>query len=222
MPEPERASVRPLLTFAIPTYNRSAYLEQLLVCLEPQVRVEPRVELLISDNASTDGTVEMLQEFVAGGLPARVLRGEINVGADANFLRCVSEARGRFVWVFGDDDLLAPGALARLLPVLEQAERRGPIDLVYLSSAGFADDVLPDARHRRDSLGRFAEVVTDGTYLLNKVNALIGLISVVVLNKDRLAEVDHPPLAELVGTNLVQAGWIFPLVRARCRVLYVW
>ena len=43
---------RPLLTIAIPTYNRSEYLAQLLTALAPQLAREPRVELLISDNAS--------------------------------------------------------------------------------------------------------------------------------------------------------------------------
>jgi hypothetical protein len=43
---------RPLLTIAIPTYNRCRYLEELLLCLQPQLVEQPRVELVISDNAS--------------------------------------------------------------------------------------------------------------------------------------------------------------------------
>ncbi len=219
MPEP----ARPLLTFAIPTFNRGSYLAQLLEALDPQVRGEPAIELLVADNASTDGTAELLAEFAARGLPVRVLRGETNVGSDANFLRCMEEARGRFVWIFGDDDLVAPDALTRLLPVLRAADSVEAIDLVYLSSAGFSSDrPALAAGALRDRLGRFAEVVTDGAYLLNKVNALIGLISVVIVNRDRLMQVPHAPLASLAGTNLMQAGWIFPLVGERCRVLYVW
>jgi glycosyltransferase involved in cell wall biosynthesis len=43
---------RPLLTIAIPTYNRSACLTQLLEALRPQLVGESRVELIVSDNAS--------------------------------------------------------------------------------------------------------------------------------------------------------------------------
>ena len=45
---------RPLLTIAIPTYNRSAFLGELLSCLRDQCMSDPRLELLVSDNASTD------------------------------------------------------------------------------------------------------------------------------------------------------------------------
>ena len=47
---------RPLLTIAIPTYNRSEDLAGLLEVLEPQLAEFPQVEVLVSDNASTDDT----------------------------------------------------------------------------------------------------------------------------------------------------------------------
>ena len=61
MPEIASIEERPLLTIAIPTYNRSAFLSELLDCLLPQLLAEPRVELLISDNASPDDTLQLLR-----------------------------------------------------------------------------------------------------------------------------------------------------------------
>ena len=55
-PRSEDVSVRPVLTIAIPTYNRCDYLQKLLAVLHDQIACEPRVELVISDNASTDKT----------------------------------------------------------------------------------------------------------------------------------------------------------------------
>jgi abequosyltransferase len=49
-------SAKPLLTIAIPTYNRAGYLKELLSILADQLKDEPRVELIISDNASPDET----------------------------------------------------------------------------------------------------------------------------------------------------------------------
>ncbi len=236
---------RPLLSICIPTFNRSQYLAALLECLHPQLASQPAgqafAELLISDNHSTDETSILVAGFQARGLPLRYVRNETNLGADANFLRCLSLAAGKYVWVLGDDDLVMPGAIASLLSLLSQGEMplqadtpaerdtltrsktSGDFDLVYLSSFGFTGAFTPPpTASLEDRFGRFAEIVTDGQYFLEKVNALIGLISVVIINRDRLVATPHPPLTDLNNTNLIQTGWIFPLLHNRCRVLYVW
>lgn len=219
----------PLLSIAIPTYNRAPFLAELLEVLMPQLRHEPRAELLVSDNASTDGTAELIGQFEERGLPLRHLRNPENIGSDANFLQCLHRARGKYVWVLGDDDLLTPRAVEQLLSLLNQANapddlgRQQDFDLVYLSSFGFSGQyATPSAAQVEDKLGRFAEVVTSGPYFLEKVNALVGLISAIIINKERLLALPHPPIESLRDTNLIQAGWIFPLLHRRCRVLYVW
>ena len=206
---------RPILTLAIPTFNRSAYLAELLECLLPQFANESRAELIVSDNASTDETKTTVMTFVQRGLKVQYIRNAENLGSDRNFLQCLNVASGKYVWVMGDDDLLAPGAIAIILRMVEQEE----YDLVYLSSLGFSGHCRPVPN--RDQLGRFAEVVTDGEYFLEKVNALIGLISVNIINKDRLLASNHPPIADLRESNLIQVGWLFPVIHRRCRVLYI-
>ena len=208
---------RPLLTLAIPTFNRSPYLAELLACLLPQFLAAPRAELLISDNASPDDTEALVASYLARGLPCRYLRNPENIGADANFLQCLDLARGKYVWVMGDDDLLAPDTIRLLLTVLAEASE--DFDLIYLSSVAFSGEARPTST--RDPLGRFAEIVTDGRFFLNKVNALIGLISANIVNKDRLLATPHPPIASLADTNLIQVGWLFPVLHRRCRVLHV-
>lgn len=133
---------RPLLSICIPTFNRSPFLAELLAGLLPQCIALPAhgpgLDLLISDNASTDQTAEVVAAFQARGLSARYVCNATNLGADANFLQCLSLAEARYVWVLGDDDLVMPGALAALLSLLSQGEATEPFDLVYLSSFGFA------------------------------------------------------------------------------------
>ena len=209
------AESRPLLTLAIPTFNRSPFLAELLECVLPQLMGETRAELLVSDNASSDDTETVVASFRERGLECRYVRNAQNVGADSNFLQCLDLALGKYVWVMGDDDLLASGAVAMILGMMEQKE----YDLVYLSSAGFSGDDRPAPR--RDHLGRFAESVTDGEYFLDKVNALIGLISVNIINKDRLLAANFPPIADLRESNLIQVGWLFPVIHRECHVLYV-
>ena len=220
----ERRPGQPLLSVTIPTYNRARYLGELLETLLPQCAgVSTDVaELVISDNASEDNTAEVIAGFQARGLPCRYVRNEVNRGSDANFLQCLSLARGQYAWVLGDDDLLMPHAIASLLSLLAEGE----YDIVYLSSFGFGggagQENFSGRQTRKDKLGRFAEVVTDGEYFLEKVNALIGLISVMLVNKNLLQATPHPPIEQLCNTNLMQLGWLLPLVHRRMRVLYVW
>ena len=213
---------QPLFTLAIPTFNRAPFLAELLEALLPQfAELESGTgELLISDNCSTDATESVVRAFQERGLSCRYLRNQVNLGADGNFLRCMEEAAGQYVWVFGDDDLLLPHAIRDLASLLNRQE----VDLVYLSSLSFSGQLnLEEALRRgRDPLGRFAEVVTDGKYFLEKINALIGLISVMLVNKNRLQITPHPAIDTLCDSNLMQVGWLFPLIHRRSSVLFVW
>ncbi len=214
----QRRPGQPLLTLAIPTFNRASYLAELLECLLPQVTgmTDDLFEFLVSDNCSDDDTANVMARFQARGLDCRTVRNATNIGSDGNFLQCLNLARGQYVWVMGDDDLLEPNAIPDLLDLLQQGE----YDLVYLSTYGFSGG----ARQGRslDAFGRYAEVVTDGAYFIGKVNALIGLISANIVNKNRLEATPHPDLELLRNSNLIQVGWLFPLIHQRMSVLYVW
>ena len=107
------------LSICIPTYNRVRYLKELLPAILGQVdsgRAE--VEVVVSDNASTDGTAVYLQSQSNPCL--RWWTNETNIGGDRNFLKCVAEARGEYVWLFGDDDIMPAGAVGRVLDFLRQ------------------------------------------------------------------------------------------------------
>jgi glycosyltransferase involved in cell wall biosynthesis len=112
----------PLLSICIPTYNGLRHLRTLVPALLAEVtaanRDGLRVELLISDNASPDGTGAFVQSLAQPGL---VYHGNpVNIGGDPNFLLCVERAHGQYVWLFGDDDLFTPGSILRVLRALEQ------------------------------------------------------------------------------------------------------
>lgn len=115
------SSTPPVLTIAVPTYNRHKYLVELLPELLAQAAQEDasRLEILIIDNASTDATPELIQQNYADRL--RYQRNPGNIGADRNFLECIKAARGDYVWLFGDDEVLNPGGVRRVLEALKQA-----------------------------------------------------------------------------------------------------
>lgn len=210
MPEPV---LRPVLTLAIPTYNRATNLELLLRTLAPQLAAEPRVELLISDNASPDGTEALVRRLLEEGLCCRYIRNPQNIDADPNFLQCYREARGKYVWIFGDDDVLLPGALSLLMRLLAPSPALPEFDLVYVTPFGFVHEPNERRLARPDPrVFRF----TDPVAFLRAVGLRgdLALISTVILNKERVESHPHPDFAEGKATNLLQLGWTFSALRS--------
>jgi GT2 family glycosyltransferase len=108
MPEPARAEV-PLLTVAICTRNRARLLEAAVASALGQ-RTDD-TELLIVDNASTDGTAELSARLVAGSAGVRYCCEE-TLGLSAARNTALTRARGTFVIFLDDDAVAEPGWLA--------------------------------------------------------------------------------------------------------------
>jgi len=175
---------RPLLTIAIPTFNRASYLEQNLAQIKSEMRgVAPgAVELLISDNHSTDSTPQVVENAQRAGLTIRYVRNAENLGWARNFTQCYELASGTYLLLLGDDDLLTDGALRLLLDRLAGAE----YGVVCLGAYGF------DADYRAEYPGNhgFEREFADANEFLIGVGAQATFISSCVVNKTMLSGVD--------------------------------
>ena len=225
---PDPAAVQPLLTIAIPTYNRVDHLDELLAVLEPQLASLPtaaQVELLVSDNASEDGTPGLIAlaaaRFADANITFTAQRHDRNIGADANFVSCYRRARGHFLWICGDDDLIVPGAVAKVLGHLQASNGQpAELDLIYATSYGFRAD--PVAEWKGDPLRRRFHTVRDPRRFAMAVNIMFTFISGMIVNKTRLESLPHEPPEAFLGTNLVQLSWSLPLLLHHRRSLILW
>jgi glycosyltransferase involved in cell wall biosynthesis len=96
---------RPLVSVAIPTFNRAgSYLPEALACARAQTY--ENLEIFVSDNASEDGTGEMIANLRDPRI--RYHRHPSNIGSAPNMNFCVQQARGEFLLLLPDDDLVAP------------------------------------------------------------------------------------------------------------------
>lgn len=106
------------LTIAIPTFNRPEQLGKTLSIVLPQVIAHDNVQLLILDNASPVPALDVLLH-VAGldSLPPRikVIRHRVNIGGNANILRCFEVAEGDWLWCLSDDDCPSAHAVEYIL-----------------------------------------------------------------------------------------------------------
>jgi abequosyltransferase len=105
------------ISFCIPTLNRASVLQASLSSITSQA--DERIEIIIVDGGSTDDTIAVIETFKASFPQICVYRTESRNGVDRDILQSVAMARGRFCWLFSDDDLLAPGALERVLRLIE-------------------------------------------------------------------------------------------------------
>ncbi len=115
---------QPLLTIAVPTFNRPKHLRELLDCLVaglvPLTADEKSlVWIEVRDNASEYDCRGLVAE-VLGAVPHRYSRNPSNLGAEGNFLECVRTAETEYVWLLGDDELLPVGSLVKILHVLRE------------------------------------------------------------------------------------------------------
>ena len=106
----------PLVSICIPTYQRAATLARALDSALAQTH--PRLEVVISDNASGDGTAELCRAVAAADARVRYLRQERNLGPTANFNALFAACRGDYVLMLADDDWLDPGYVAACLAAL--------------------------------------------------------------------------------------------------------
>ena len=132
---------KPLLTIAIPTYNGARTIRNMLDILIPQV--DSRVEIIISDNCSTDETQSIAQIYQIKYAFIKYVRNDMNIGADRNFLQCMRMADGKFTMLVSDDDIIIENSLHRILSFLAKYPLTS---LAYLHTISFKDHYI-DAMH---------------------------------------------------------------------------
>jgi glycosyltransferase involved in cell wall biosynthesis len=127
----------PLISILIPNYN---YVRYVATAVDSAIaQTYPNLEIIVSDNCSTDGAWELLNERYGGNPRVRLYQNERNIGMARNFDRLLELARGEYVLCLSSDDWLYPHHVA----LLEAEVAADPaIDVAYCT-AYFADD---DAR----------------------------------------------------------------------------
>lgn len=105
-----------LLSICIPTHNRSKQLSNLLDSIIKQI--DPRVEVIVSDNGSTDSTLEMLIKYSENYQYIKYQRFSENKGFIENYPMVGKIASGKYLWFVGSDDEISPKGIETVLGFL--------------------------------------------------------------------------------------------------------
>jgi|GEM_PF-2830278 len=127
-------AVAPRVTVVVPTYNRAKWLRRTIETVLSQTYGDFR--LVVSDNASTDDTTEVVRSFSDDRLSYR--RHSHNVGLLENHNACLRSVDTEYALILPDDDLLHEEHLASAVGVLDAHPRAGFVHSAFdvIGSAG--------------------------------------------------------------------------------------
>jgi abequosyltransferase len=205
------------LSICIPTFNRISDLDKCLRSITAQIDElqTADVEVVVSDNASTDGTEDLLREYASKHPYLRYSRNDENIGYAKNINNVVASSKGKYCWLLGSDDELWSGSLAEVLKATVEKT-----DIIL-------GNPVTHGRHRRYLTEQPGHVFyikgsSDFAGYINKcteISAAFAFISTIVVKKDfwdnvalSKFEYEHPYTHMLrICKGLTSGGTIFYL-----------
>lgn len=166
----------PLISVCIPAYNRPAELRELLDSIAAQDFSDYEVVICEDDSperAALRGIAEAYAPEFAGRL--RYHENAENLGYDANYRELIRQARGTFCLVMGNDDVLAPGALATVADVVRRTPDVGVVLRTLAYFRGTPADYHTIARYYPDEV-RFPAGVASIPYFYRRAGFISGLV----------------------------------------------
>lgn len=190
-----------LLTIAVPTYNRAVLLDLCLSAfVQSLIGSNEVVEVIVSNNGSADNTDDVVAEYATQFDNFLYFKNEKNLGPDLNILQCFNKARGKYVWIFGDDDILLPNRLSKILLLL----KGNSFGLLKLNPVGYYDNIS-EVKHLFGIDKLEYRKFEDSIVYFHHMHYWVTFITGVIFNKSVLkSDIDYQAF---VNTNLIQVSW---------------
>lgn len=199
----------PKLSICIATFKRGAFIGETLDSILEQN--EPGVEIVVVDGASPDNTPEVMAGYVQKYREIRYFRESENSGVDADFDKAVGYASGEYCWLMTDDDLLKPGAIAKVLSALDGEE-----ELIIVNSEIRNADIAQvfEARRLRFDTDRMYRAA-DREAFFAETAAYLSFIGCVVIRRELWLARER---SAYYGSLFIHVGVIFqspPVTKVR-------
>jgi len=209
-----------ILSICIPTRNRACFLQETIENVISQS--DGKVEIVIVDGASTDKTEEMVRHFQKKCDNIIYYRGEQNSGVDRDMARTIELASGVYCWMLSDDDLLAPGAIKRMLREVESEYE------IYLSNVTVCSLDMKPLRNRfwlsRDVEDKVFELSDKNEIIeycnsARSIGALFSYMSSVVFRRKEWTIKGYN--YEFDGSAYALASSLLSFTKRKCRLKYI-
>jgi glycosyltransferase involved in cell wall biosynthesis len=163
-----RSNIAPKVTVGLPVYNGEGLVARAIESVLDQSL--PSLELVISDNCSTDGTAAICESYASRDSRIVYTRTEKNVGAAKNYSRLAGLARGQFFKWISHDDVMRSDFFERCVPIAESSSDIITVApaLEIVDSAGAPVRVVRSYVHHsqwsRDRLKQYRDMMDELAY----------------------------------------------------------
>ncbi|MBI2858233.1 MAG: glycosyltransferase family 2 protein [Chloroflexi bacterium] len=186
----------PLLSIGIPTFNRADFLTRCLESITAQIDKEMAeiVEVIISNNASTDDTEDVALAFCQRHGYVSYFRNATNLGAEKNVFAAAEKAKGEYLWIFGDDDLMLDGALKRILPILKEGKFPFIMTNKMVKNRDLSETIIENQNQGYDDtvFSSISDLCAEFGFFTN-----LGFISTAVFSRQDFMAVDPTPYLDI-------------------------
>ena len=173
------------LSICIPTFNRKTYLRE---CLDSVISASKdfsdRVSIIVSDNDSSDGTQQMMDDYLKTYSNIYYYKNDFNIGPEKNFYAAALKAKGDFVWIVGDDDTICQDSISKLIDKINQE-----YNLIICNYSILSKDLSTPLNEIFYDYKSFD--LNDHDQLLKEFGANLGFISSVVFEKQLFFAASH-------------------------------
>ena len=191
------------LTIGLPVYNGDKTLAE---TLDSVFRHLPNdVEVLISDNASSDRTAEIVRSYSEKYPGISYYKNEKNLGPDINFDLVVKRASGEFVWILGDDDEIAENGISCVMNVIS---KHSMINAIFVNYSIYDRDTNECLNPRVLKIKNDVLCV-DASNFLNTVTVYPNFISSIIVRKSQWVIRSS---SEFFGTYWLQYAMLMKVV----------
>lgn len=160
------------------------------------------IKIYVSDNASIDETSEVISKYQClYDINFEAIRNSENKGMDFNFSQCYEAATTPYVWIFGDDDVMLPGGLKKVINILSDRK----IDILYVNNYWFQDNYLDKPKNEKQGL----TILEDTLAFTRRTNVMLTFLSGLIVRSG----IGQNYRNEMAGSNLIQLSWVLPLLR---------
>lgn len=163
----------PIVTVCIPTYNRASLLKETIESVLLQTFHD--FTLLIVDNASEDATEAVVGSFDDSRI--NYVRNAQNIGLRGNWNRCLTLARGQYISILPDDDLMMPENLEAKIGVLNSHAQVGLVHSKFHAIDG-AGKIIRYNTNWGHGPDRESDAIESGQDVLKEMLLTCNLINV--------------------------------------------
>ena len=114
---------RPSLSVILPNYNHAHYIVETLESVVAQT--VPPTEIIVIDDASTDDSLDVIEDFATRHETVRIIRNLSNIGCYNSVNRAFAEAKGDYIDLMSADDKALPGFFEKSIALLEKYPAAG-------------------------------------------------------------------------------------------------